>query len=88
MCLACDNEFVAWHIKWRHSLTFSKYIKDYLFKNGNTVFPTWKNYKEDNQVFEAFRNGLQEEVKHDETDNGPILPYMISSESEDSDEAT
>ncbi len=88
MCIACDNEFVYRHVKWKHNLCLKQYSKDYVLKRGNKVFPTWKEYKYDNQVFEPFRSHKQDEVENDETDNGHILPYMISSESEDSDEAT
>ncbi len=69
-------------------MTLSQYIREYVFKKGGKVFPTYKEYCNNNQIFEVKTGALQEVSNNIDTnnDNGLILPSMLSSESEDSDD--
>ncbi len=82
----CDNALISSHLKNVHKTNLSKYISEYVLKNGFKVYPTFKDYQLNSEIFESV-NPVDKEVKsHDDDDNGLILPSMLSSESEDSDQ--
>ncbi len=89
----CDNYFVQRHLKKSHKMKISNYTKEFVLKNGSIVFPTFPDFLCNNDVFENLDRdiatkgaggALANEISNDV--NGLILPEMISSESEDSDE--
>ncbi len=89
----CDNTVLRSHLVHSHKkLKLSQYIKDYVLKNGNKVFPTFRDYFYDRQVFDHMKGDSKETGfsipgDNDNSDDGGfITPGMISSESEDSDE--
>ncbi len=83
--ILCDNIFLTRHLTNSHKTTMREYIKDHVFKNGGAVYPTFKDYQKNNYVFEVMSNSKQT-MQTEDQDNGLILPSMLSSESEDSDE--
>ncbi len=91
----CDNAVITTHLARSHKLKMSQYIKDYVLKNGNKVYPTFRDYCCDRQVFDRMKGYCKDTVclamqdDNDEgDDDGFITPGMISSESEDSDEVS
>ncbi len=85
--LLCDNTIVGRHAKGRHNMKFSEYRK-HVVKNGGKVFPTFNEYRVNNQVLEPFMTDTNVVWSNEdkEEDSGLILPGMISSESEATDE--
>ncbi len=85
--LLCDNEIVKLHLHKKHKIKFSDYCKNYVIKYGGKVFPTFNEYKSNRNLFETFSMDTNlSQTKDRPYDNGLILPSMISSESEASDE--
>ncbi len=85
--LLCDNHIVGRHANKKHNMKFDEYCK-HVVKNGGKVYPTFSDYKVNNQVFEPFMTDPNDACsnKYEGEDSGLILPGMISSESEASDE--
>ncbi len=87
--LICDNVIGQNSVKNKHKMKFSDYCKNYVSKNGGKVFPTFNEYKANINVFETFSTDSKLTDKKTEPDDSDlILPSMISSESEASDEET
>ncbi len=84
----CDNIFVKRHVMTSHKLSVSKYVSDYVVKNGGIVLPSFTDFRKDNKVFEPLfaDKDKKDNEAEDQSDEGLILPSMLSSESEDSDE--
>ncbi len=80
----CDYAILAEHLRL-HKINLSKYVNDHVIKKGGKAYPTFKEFCSDPQVFETLKAGSESWIK-DNQDKGLILPHMISSESEDSDE--
>ncbi len=82
----CDNHILKNHLCKGHKINLSEYMENYVRKSGNKVFPTFKDYCLNNDVFTEFKQGPHITCPFEETkDSGLILPDMISSESDDSD---
>ncbi len=79
----CDNYFIAYHIKIKHKMKVPQYRQDYVLKKGFMVFPTLADYMRNNEVFES----LEKDTNQDpcDKDNTHIMPWMLSSKSEESD---
>ncbi len=85
----CDNTFLIKHITSGHKVPMAQYIKNHVLKSKNKVFPTFSDYRSNNNVLKESFDKHQNVPPHQESsDNGQILPAMISSESQDSDEET
>ncbi len=84
--ILCDNYWLRNHVRKCHKINLSEYVEKYVLKSGNKVFPTFKYYCLNNDIFKEFRQGPDIPCPSQETeDSGLISPDMISSESEDSD---
>ncbi len=84
--VACDADIIASHLQQAHQLKVNQYAKTYVLKLGFRVYPTFRDYIKDQNVFKTLEMDNTETEGSDECDNGLILPSMISSESEDSDQ--
>ncbi len=51
----CDNATISSHVHATHRVILSSYIKDYVLKGGGKVFPTFKDYCRNNQIFEIIK---------------------------------
>ncbi len=52
----CDNAMISSHISGTHSgVAISTYIKDFVLKGGGKVFPTFRDYRQNNQIFEIIK---------------------------------
>ncbi len=81
----CDYTFIKYHVQRRHQISITEYSKKYILRNGFKIYPTFPVYLKNNQVFSSFNSEKNRIDDKDYTDNGLILPCMLSSESEDSD---
>ncbi len=82
--ILCDKTVIAKHVYNCCKFSLSQYIREHVVKNGHRAIPTFQDYK---RSFE--RNFNEVEKANDEDNNhdrGLIVPSMLSSESEDSDE--
>ncbi len=84
--ILCDNSFLSNHITRTHKLKMPQYINEYVLKSGNKAFPTYLDYHTNSFAFKNMRISPNITSDEEKSDNGLILPCMISSESEDSDE--
>ncbi len=50
--LLCDKHYIKRHVIKTHKINLGIYIKDYVLKNNCIVFPTFKQYQQNNQIFE------------------------------------
>ncbi len=85
----CDNLFVAQHLIYAHKIKLSEYNNNFVIKSGGIVVPTYQDYDRNSQVFDSLlqtRESEQEVFQAKHHRSYLILPSMISSESEDSDE--
>ncbi len=83
--ILCDNTVIGNHVSNSHKFRFSQYVREHVIKNGHIAIPTFREYK---KSFE--RNFVEVQQAKDEDhnyDKGLIVPSMLSSESEDSDES-
>ncbi len=82
----CDNSHIILHIRNSHKMPFGPYTKNYVLESGHRVIPTFDEFNRDNDIFEKLScHSITEKVKRT-GNNSLILPSMISSESEESDE--
>ncbi len=84
----CDLEVIRNHVAHMHKVIIGQYKKDFVMKGGWKVFPTFWDYQQDNDVFESLESFKTDKprVDLDLNDSDKIMPWMLSSESEDSDE--
>ncbi len=82
----CDNIIVGRHVITKHQVNLLHYQKEYVLKTGNRVLPTFTDYQVNSQIFESFKNKNSQPEDAKKSDDGMIMPSMISSESEDSDD--
>ncbi len=82
----CDNSVLQAHIGGVHKMNFFEYQTNYVLKNGGRVFPTFREYLNNRQVFDKFEKLGEDCSSRDDHKSDIILPSMLSSESEDSDE--
>ncbi len=82
----CDMDVIRNHVIDSHKMGLGQYKKDYVMKGGGKVFPTFCDYLKDNDVFESLKMD-KARVERNQEDSDKIMPWMLSSESEDSDEA-
>ncbi len=82
----CDNHILGSHVRG-HKMSFSKYRKDFVLRMGFRVFPSFHEYAKNNYSFQVVQrsNHTAEDI---EEQDGLILPHMLSSESDASDEET
>ncbi len=83
--ILCDYGILNIHTKKFHKISVAQYAKDHVLKKGGQVYPTFRDFCMNPQVFETLKSD-SESCINDNQDNSLILPSMISSESEDSDE--
>ncbi len=50
-----DKSIITHHIHRKHRTNMPQYIKEYVQKNGGKVFPTLKDYQQNNRVFELLK---------------------------------
>ncbi len=83
----CDNHILTRHLFDRHKIRMPMYIKNYVLKRYNKVFPTFSDYSSNVHIFKETNTKHANVSPQDKSSNNSlILPGMISSESEDSDE--
>ncbi len=85
----CDNAIIRAHAWSRHKMKYCHYIKYHVLKNGGKVIPTLQDFQHNIKIFDTFKIDTEEDdLNYEENgDNGLIQPHMLSSESEDSDDA-
>ncbi len=49
--IICDNTILIFHLSKAHHMNLSTYSKEYVLKNGFSVYPTFQDFKKDNKVF-------------------------------------
>ncbi len=86
----CDNAILSSHLKRCHKTKLDRYMKDFVLKRGGKVFPTFRDYQRDQDVFKSFSkddiDSQDTANKSDKKNDDLIDASMISSESDDSDE--
>ncbi len=83
--ILCDSSFIIFHLRSSHKITLGQYKTDYVKKGGWEVLPTFWDYQRDNDVFESLKMN-KPMIELDQKDSDKIMPWMLSSESEDSDD--
>ncbi len=63
-----------------------QYARDYVLKLGFRVYPSFREYCNDQNVFKTLKQENKETKDDNDFDNGLILPSMMSSESEAGDQ--
>ncbi len=84
--ILCDRSVIYKHLNYSHKINLEQYNKSYVIKSGGRVFPTFREYLNNWQVFECLELQRKDVTDSKCHKSDLILPSMISSESEDSDE--
>ncbi len=83
----CDNRIIGNHLSNSHKMKLSEYSNKYVLKNGNRIFSTLPEYQRSNMILRVHVEvNAGEKMSQADSNNGLILPSMLSSESEGSDE--